>query len=155
MLKDEFEHLLDLIRQGAEGKAVNLHEVFSESMTFFQHFKEEFERASPEEKKDLMQMMMAMNKEIMQESQKILKNSGMSEEQLVAFAENPSNFTPEQWKDFQESKAGIHKAGMELFKEVHKTLPGTPPVKPHTVQPISKKEPGGPKKPHKTDWKRS
>lgn len=155
MLKDEFHRLMALFRDGSEGK-VNLHQLFTESLAFFQHLKEEFEHASPEEKQELMKMMMSMNKEIMEESKRIMKTAGMSEDQLLAYAENPSNFTPEQWKAFQESKSQIHKAGTDLFQEIQKIIP-SPELKTHSVQPVEKKNklPPGHKKSHRSDWQRS
>ena len=136
MLKDEFNHLMALFREGAEGKKVNLHQLFSESLAFFEHLKEEFQQASPEERAEVLQMMTAMHREIIEESKKIMKTSGLTEEQLLSFAENPSNFTPEQWKEFQESKSQIHKAGMDLVKVVKKLLPPAE-HKQHSVQEIS------------------
>ena len=156
MLKDEFNQLMSLFHEGVEGKKVNLHLVFTKAMAFFEHFKEEFERASPEEKRELLDMMVKMNQEISRESKKILSSSGMTEEQLLAFAENPSNFSPEQWQEFQDSKSQIHQAGMQLVKEVQKALPSQKP-KAHSVQPIEKKgqHHGSHNKPRKSDWQRS
>jgi hypothetical protein len=161
MIKDEFNRLMKLFHQGAEGKQINLQELFSESMAFFEKLKEEFAQGTPEDRRDALKMMSEMHKEVIAESQKIIKNSGMSEEQLFAFAENPSNFTPEQWQDFQKSKSQIHAAGMELVDSVKKLIlpPDKQPHKLHSVQPIEehpssdeakKKKPK--KSPSKTGW---
>ena len=45
------------------------------------------------------------------ETKHITERSGLSEEQLVSFAENPGNFSPEQWRAIQESRQRITKAG--------------------------------------------
>lgn len=160
MIKDEFNRLMKLFHQGAEGKQINLQELFSESMAFFEKLKEEFAQGTPEDRRDALKMMSEMHKEVIAESQKIIKNSGMSEEQLFAFAENPSNFTPEQWQEFQKSKSQIHAAGMELVDSVKKLI--LPPEKHehklHSVQSIEetptdetkKKKPK--KSPGKTGW---
>lgn len=161
MIKDEFNRLMKLFHQGTEGKQINLQELFSESMAFFEKLKEEFAQGTPEDRRDALKMMAEMHKEVIAESQKIIKNSGMSEEQLFAFAENPSNFTPEQWQEFQKSKSQIHAAGMELVESVKKLV--LPPEKHdhklHSVQPIQeepsddaskKKKPK--KSPGKTGW---
>lgn len=163
MIKDEFNRLMKLFRQGTQGKQINLQELFTESMAFFEQLKEEFAQGTPEERREALQMMAQMHKEVIAESQKIIKNSGMSEEQLFAFADNPSNFTPEQWQEFQKSKSQIHAAGMELVESVKKMiLPAEKHEhKLHSVQPIPE-EPGDetkkkkPKKPPgKTGWMRT
>lgn len=93
MLKDEFEHLMNMFREGSEGK-ISLHVLFTESLAFFQRLKDEFEQASPEEKQELMEMMTRMNKQVMEESKRIMKISGMNEEQLLSFSDNPSQLYP-------------------------------------------------------------
>ncbi len=120
MLKDEYERLLKLFQEGAEGKSINLGDVFSQSLTFFQQLKAQIEKGSPEEKKEAMGMMSEMYQQMMLETQKITKRSGLSEDQLVDYAENPANFTPEQWKAIQESKEKILHAGEDLAKTLGK-----------------------------------
>jgi len=155
MIKDEFNRLMALFREGAEGKKIDLPQLFREALAFFEHLKQEIKQGTPEERKEALQMMTAMHKEIKEESKKIVKTSGLSEEQLMSFAENPSNFTAEQWKEFQESKSQIHQAGMELVNEVkHVMQPEQKAHKDHSVQEIpGKKKPkkgGG-----KTGWMRT
>lgn len=158
MIKDEFERLMALFREGAEGKKIELHTLFAEALTFFEHLKKEIREGTPEERKEALQMMTAMHNEIKEESKKVIKTSGLSEEQLLSFAENPSNFTPEQWKEFQDSKTQIHQAGMELVNEVKHVLqsPKEQEHKPHAVEEIKT---GKPKKKSnkggKTGWMRS
>jgi len=163
MIKDEFNRLMKLFRQGTQGKQINLQELFSESMAFFEKLKEEFAQGTPEDRREALQMMAQMHKEVIAESQKIIKNSGMSEEQLFAFADNPSNFTPEQWQEFQKSKSQIHAAGMELVESVKKMILPTDKHehKVHSVQPIPEESGEEPKKkkpkkpPGKTGWMRT
>jgi hypothetical protein len=160
MIKDEFNRLMALFHEGAEGKKINLHELFAEALAFFEHLKQEIKHGTPEERKEALQMMAAMHNEIKEESKKIIKTSGLSEEQLLTFAENPSNFTPEQWKDFQESKTQIHQAGMELVNEVKQVMQRSVQQehKQHSVQEIKEPEGKKPKKPGKggkTGWMRT
>jgi hypothetical protein len=149
MLKDEYDRLLKLFHEGGEGKSINLGDVFSQSLEFFQHLKAQIENGTPEEKKEAMAMMSEMYKQLMQETQQITQRSGLSEDQLVAFADNPSNFTPEQWAQIQESKQKIFEAGQDLT---------------HVIQELSKAPPsskkdekkGGPgKKSKKSGWMKS
>lgn len=149
MLKDEFQRLMKLFHEGAEGKPVNLEEVFRSSLEFFEHLKGQIEKGSPEEKKEAMLMMQEMYNQMILETKHISQRSGVSEEQLVAFAENPSNFTPEQWRSIQESKEKIAHAGHELAKVIQNlTKPPSPPSK-------EEKKPSSGKKTKKSQWMRS
>jgi len=51
-----------------------------------------------------------MQKEI----QKICEKTGMTSEQLNEFASDPKNFSPEQYKEFQEAKEELTKVGQDL-----------------------------------------
>jgi len=148
MIKDEFNRLISLFHEASEGKMINLDEVFSQSLAFFEHLKEKIATGDPEEKKEAIAMMSEMYNKMMEETKKICERSGMSEEQLLSFAENPSNFAPEQWQKIQESRDKIYKAGQNLAKEIQGPGPAKPPKPP--------KEGGdGGKKPKKSEWLRS
>lgn len=151
MLKDEYERLLKLFHEGAEGKSINLGEVFSQSVEFFQHLKSQIEKGTPEEKNEAMAMMGEMYNQMMKETQKITQRSGLSEDQLVSFAENSSNFTPEQWQQIQESKQKIFEAGQDLTKVIQ----GLAEQAPLTSQKEEKKGGGGGKKSKKSGWMKS
>ena len=96
MLKDEYQRLMNLFHDGAEGKPINLQDVFSQSLEFFQHLKEQIEKGGPEEKKEAMKMMGEMYQQMIAETKKITEKAGVSEEQLLAYSENPANFSTEQ-----------------------------------------------------------
>jgi hypothetical protein len=148
MLKDEYNRLIKLFHDGGDGKSINLDEVFSQSIEFFQHLKNQIEKGTDEEKKEAMTMMADMYNQMMAETKKITERSGFSEEQLLAYAENPSNFTPEQWRQIEESKQKISEAGTDLSKALQELTKGAPP------SPGAKDEKKG-KKSKKSQWMRS
>jgi hypothetical protein len=127
MLKDEYNRLIQLFRDGAEGKPINLAEVFSQSLEFFQHLKEQMQEGGPEEKKEAMAMMTELYQQMMTETRKITEKSGLTEEQLMAYAENPANFSADQWRQIQDSKQKIAQAGQDLSKVVQHLTQGAPP----------------------------
>lgn len=129
MLRDDYNRLMKLFQEGAEGKKIDLDEVFKQSIEFFQHLKGQIEKGSPEEKKEAMAMMAEMYNQMMAETKKITQQSGFSEEQLLAYAENPNNFSPEQWKQIQESKQKISEAGQDLSKVIQDLAKGALPPK--------------------------
>ncbi|SRR5581483_5563779 len=118
MLKDDFDRLLKLFREGAEGNLSSLDEVFSQSLEFFKHLKTQIEKGTPEEKQEAMKMMSELYSQMIIAAQQITEKSGLTEEQLLSYADNPSNFTPEQWAAIQESRQQISKAGEDLAKAV-------------------------------------
>lgn len=118
MLKDDFDRLLKLFHEGAEGKLPDLEEVFSQSLEFFNHLKTQIEKGTPEEKQEAIKMMGELYSQMMIATKQITEKSGLSEEQLLSYADNPSNFTPEQWTAIQESRQQISKAGEDLAKVV-------------------------------------
>ncbi len=148
MIKDEFNRLTKLFHEAAEGKQINLEEVFSESLAFFEHLKEQIAKGSIEEKKEAMAMMAEMYTKMMEDTKKICEQSGMSEEQLISFAENPSNFSPEQWQTIQESRDKIYKAGQNLAKTIQDQR--APPAAKTKGEQAEKG-----KKPKKSQWMRS
>ena len=118
MLKDEFDQLLTLFNDGAEGKLSNLEEVFSRSLEFFQHLQKQIQSGSSEERQEAIKMMGDLYTRMMQATKQITEKSGLSEDQLLSYAENPSNFTPDQWKAIQESRQKIATAGHDLAKTI-------------------------------------
>jgi hypothetical protein len=148
MLKDDYNRLIKLFHDGAEGKSISLDEVFAQSLEFFNHLKVQIEKGNPEEKKEAMSMMSEMYNQMMSETKRITQRSGLSEEQLLAYAENPANFSPEQWRQIQDSKQRISEAGQDLTKIIQDLTKGMP-------TPSSEKEEKKGKKSKKSRWMRS
>ncbi len=131
-LRDEFNRLIKLFHEGAEGKKpVNLEEIFRSSLEFFEHLKAQIQTGTPDEKKEALMMMAELYNQMTAETKHITERSGLSEEQLVSFAENPGNFSPEQWRAIQESRQRITKAGQDLAKVIQMiSQAGPSPEKP-------------------------
>lgn len=148
MLREEFNRLVQLFEDGAAGKPIDLNAVFSQSLDFFNHLRVQIETGGPDEKKEAMTMMSELYQRMMVETKKLCEHAGFSEEQLMAYAENPANFAPEQWRAIQESKEKIAQAGHELAKTIYeKGKEGLPLPE--------KKEQTKPKKQNRSDWLRS
>src|SRR5580704_17487242 len=96
MLRDEYNQLITMFHEVAEGKTLNLEQVFKQSLEFFEHLKAQIVTDTPEEKQEAMKMMAELYNQMITESKKITERTGLTEEQLMAFAENPANFTKEQ-----------------------------------------------------------
>lgn len=103
----------------AEGKIIDLQEIFAQSMEFFEKLKTQLQTGSPEEKKEAVALMGEMYSKMMGEVKKISEKTGLTEEQLMTFAENPNNFTQDQWKVIKEAKDKISKTGVDLARIIN------------------------------------
>lgn len=156
-LRDEYHRLIALFEAGAEGKPIHLQDVFQQSLQFFEHLKVQIHRGSPEEKKEAMNMMMDMYRVMMEQTKRISQRAGLSEEQLLAFAENPSNFSPEQWHSIQESRDKIFHAGQEIAQAIKEFAqdPSSKQQEPPLIESHEKKKGKGVKKVKRSDWTKS
>lgn len=143
-LKEECQQLSDLFRRAAEGQSIDLQQVFAQSLQFFERLKVELKEADPQRRQEAMAMLMEIYQHMIRDTKLICEASGMTEEQLVAFAENPTNFSPEQWTSIQESREKISHAGEDLAKALEQ-LSNLQEKKPHNPS----------KKIKKSDWMRS
>ena len=156
MLRDEFDRIIELFAQSAEGKPVQLEELFGQCTQFFDQLKQVLREGSSEEKQEALKLMGEMHTKMMGEIKKVSEKTGLTEEQLMAVAENPRNFSQEQWRSIQEAKGKISEAGSDLVQILRKGETGSAPSsapaalpKKASGVPLKKKE--GPKS-QKKGW---
>lgn len=148
-LKEECQQLSDLFRRAAEGQPIDLQRVFAQSLQFFEHLKVELHAEDPQRRQEAVAMLMEIYQHMITNTKLICETSGMTEEQLLSFAENPKNFSTEQWISIQESRQKIFNAGQELAKTLEDlSVPQIESKKPIKNQDSSKKM-------KKSDWMRS
>ena len=140
---------MQLFQAAADGKSVNLEEVFKQSITFFEHLKQKMAKGTPEEKLQAIHLMTQMYQRMQSESGKIAKHAGMSEEELAEYAKNPANFTPEQWEHFQDSQSQLKHLGEDIVSEMKRSTSSLGKT-PDPVKKVSKD-----KVVKKADWFRS
>ncbi|MBI3236448.1 MAG: hypothetical protein HYZ48_01870 [Chlamydiales bacterium] len=159
MLREELKRLMDLFSEGAEGKPIHLEEVFKEAFAFFGKLNDLLKEGDQEEKKEALSMMNELYTHMTKESKRMCEKTGMTEQQLAKYAENPSNFSPQQWGAIQEAREKMTQAGTHLAKSIEELLPDEQRAALRS-QPLKKKEktekPGGvPKKSKKSKWLKS
>ncbi len=103
-MADEFKRIMAFFNLSPEEKEGHLQEVFEESFAYFERFKHLIETGTLEEKKEAVERALALKKKIEEETKQILEKTGMSEEELVQFSENPQNFSESQWKVIENAK---------------------------------------------------
>ncbi|MDR2539457.1 MAG: hypothetical protein LBC45_02425 [Chlamydiales bacterium] len=144
-LKEECQQLSDLFHRAAEGQSIDLQQVFTQSLQFFERLKVELKEEDPQRKQEALAMLMEIYQNMIKDTKLICETSEMTEEQLIAFAENPANFSPEQWLSIQESREKIFHAGEDLAKALEQLSNFQTGKKPHDPS----------KKIKKSDWIRS
>ncbi len=122
-MSQEFKKIMDFFAKSPEEKAEGLGEVFEESIAFFERFKHIMVSGSDEEKEEMRKNIMAMQEQIQQETERVLEETGMSEEEIQKIAQDPSQFSPDQWELIQSAQGQIHKQAEDIEK-IRKDLEG-------------------------------
>lgn len=151
-IKDDFKNLMERFEKESNKKGkIDLLDLFKESLKLFEKLKDTLATCSKEEKKQVFEVMAEMHQFLLQETRKIAERTGMSEEQLLRFAENPDNFSASQWKALEVIKIKLDETAKDLSHLVRKDTPEAIPDK-------KDKSSTGPKRPKsskKDRWMRS
>ncbi len=112
----EFQRLLDLFSLSQEGKHVDVNEVLKEAVVFFDHLKDVFKTGSDEDKKEMVGVMNTMYSKLLAESDSLVARSGLTQEQMEQYCENPQNFSKEQWEMIGEARKKMLDSGFEISR---------------------------------------
>jgi hypothetical protein len=142
-MKEEFDRLMKVFAERQEGKHIDLNEMLRQAVSFFNELKEAFLNAKTEqEKKEIMGMVNQMYAVLITQSKQIVQSSGMSNEEIAAYVQNPNNFTPDQWKLMESTREQIQSSSKEIAQYLRQNeSEGTPQT------PSSPKKEGERKKP--------
>lgn len=156
MFREEFSRLIFMYQQAAEGKGGDIQEIFQKSLDFIELLKQMIVTGDQEDKMAAARMMKELHEHMKEHLKIMCKKSGVSEEQLIAHAENPANFTPDQWKKIQASKELLAQEGEKLVKLIHtqKSEKLESPETLHSKEPHKKKSVKI-KRTKRSDWLRS
>lgn len=113
-MKDEFKRLMSLLTQHQDGKGVNLNELLRASTAFFKDLQTSFLTADQADKKEILHMVNEMYAAMAAQAREISKTTGMSQDDIAEYVQNPDNFTPEQWKMLQETREKISSSSKEI-----------------------------------------
>lgn len=123
-MRKELESLMDKLNKSIENGENQLSNVvFREVMMIFEGLKERLPLMSPEGRQDVLLLMHKFHAFLQEQVKKISVQAGLSEEQLLRFAENPDNFSPEQWSMLCQVKQEMQQQSNDL-KEVMKGIQG-------------------------------
>ncbi len=153
MIHDKYKKLLGMLEQAADSKEFTLEDILKEAVIFFEILRKEFKAASKEEKEEMAQMMTHLHSRLQEIAERTAKASGMTEEELSAYSEDPSNFSPEQWKLVQETKRELYDSAKKLSSSTEKE--GKESQSPD-VKPPKKKSPSSrARRTRRSDWTKS
>lgn len=113
-MSEEYRKIQEFFSMNAQEKSKHLKEILEKSIEFFQKFQRVLAEGSPEEKKAMMDEMESFRKQVMSQTESLAKSVGVSQEDLEKYAENPSNFTTEQWEALQSAKKKIKEQYQEI-----------------------------------------
>lgn len=128
-MKERYEKLFELIGRANDTKAFDLEEVLKEAVVLFDSLRKEYPKASKEEKQELIEMMNRLYKHLQEMSKKVGEKTGLSEEEISNYSENPNNFSPEQWRTIQESKEKLTGSVQRFGATLRETAPKAAPKK--------------------------
>lgn len=120
-MKEEFDRLMKVFAERQEGKHIDLNEMLRQALGFFNELKEAFLNAKTEqEKKEIMNMVNQMYAVLISQSKQIIQSSGMTNEEIAAYVQNPDNFTTDQWKLMQSTREQIQSSSKEIAQYLRK-----------------------------------
>lgn len=153
MIKDEYEKLLRLF-DISDSKDFNLEEVMQEAVLFFEELRKSYPGASKEEKQEMVLMIGNLHAKLREVAKRASESSGMTEEQLYEYSENPNNFSPEQWRLVQETRRKLYDSARKLTdaadREKKAQSPGSQAAKP-AARPIRSPM----RRARRSDWTKS
>lgn len=150
MLKDKYHKLIKLIDESIE--KVNLEDILKEAVHFFEELRREFPKADQEQRVEMIQMMNELHERLKKVSLKIAQETGMSEDDLYSLAENPSNFSPDQWQMVQETKKKLYDSVRKFSSSLEEKEKGQPPETKELKKPM---RPQIKRRSRKSDWMKS
>ncbi len=127
-IRDEFSKLMSKFKRSVDSQSSpNLPELFKDSLLLFEKLKELLSTCSEEEKKEILKLMAEMHEFLASSTKRLASQTGLSEEQMLLFAENPDNFTPEQWKTLELIRKRFTKTAGEMAELLKKGPPSYTP----------------------------
>lgn len=149
-ITQEIEHVMSDLQKSVDANGnVNLAVLLTEVVDLFHHLKSALPKTNPQERSEIIGKMTELHTFLNKETKRLANQTGLSEEQMLRFAENPNNFTKDQWTLLEKVKTVM---GAEA-EEIKKVMKQFTPASLEEVKEIGKKK--GVKKRKDRDIKRA
>ena len=117
-MQDEFDRIISFFDLSPEEKDARLGEVFEDSVEYFERFKHIMKEGTPDQQKKAMERVVVLKKKIEEETKRVCEKTGMTPEQLMEYAEDPKNFSPEQWSAISSTKKKLESGLDDAKKDI-------------------------------------
>lgn len=120
MIKEQFEKLMQLIEESTEQKQVNLEPILMQAVQFFEELRKAYAEANDQDRKEITEMMQSLYQKLQSVTKVVAEKAGMSEEELYTYSENPSYFSPEQWRMVQDTKKKLFESVRQFSGQIER-----------------------------------
>lgn len=105
---DEVDMVMaDLQRSVDLNGNIDLALLLAEVVTLFDHLKTTLPKSNPQERDQIVEKMNHLHSFLVKESKRLSSQTGISEEQMLRFAENPDNFSKAQWSLLENIRGAL------------------------------------------------
>ena len=129
-IKEEYTKLMTLLNQTLDPEKFKLEDVLKEAVVFFDELRRVYPTAPKEEREEIMQMMQVLHSRLQEISKEVIEATGMSEEEVAEYSENPNNFSAEDWQLMQKTRGELTKSARRFSEALEEEKgPQTPQPK--------------------------
>jgi len=124
-MKKEFASIFSFLEGNNPTQAIDFQSVLRDALAFFEKMKAVFQEGDSQQQKQMLSLMQEMYRDLMEKMKTMCEKSGMNQEQLAAFCDNPGNFSSDQWIMVEEAKKRLLQSGRELSEQILASSKGT------------------------------
>ena len=123
-ISDDVQALMNKLEKSVDaGGGPTIPHLLAEVLQLFDYLKNILPSTSATERQEIFLNMAQLHAFLQTQMQRLCSTTGLSEEQLLRFSENPDNFSKEQWALLDEVKSKMSQQSKEV-KDIMKALPG-------------------------------
>jgi len=124
---EEIDHVMHDLQKSVDAKGnINLANLLAEVVTLFEHLKVELPQRQQEDRAVLMNKIMQLHQFLQSETRRLAAQTGISEEQMLRFAENPDNFSKDQWALLENIKRTMGAQTSDIKKVIQSSEKNIP-----------------------------
>jgi hypothetical protein len=107
-MKDNIKKLEELFKQISHLSPDQVQGVVQEFVQTFEELIEQMQSANEKEREEAFAMAEQLRGSLEEQANKVLADSGLSYRELQNFANNPNNFSEDEWKALESAKAELN-----------------------------------------------
>lgn len=124
LITEEINQVMSDLQKSVDANGnIDLPTLLAEVVTLFENLKSVLPKTNPKERTDIVDKMSQLHTFLLKESKRLSSQTGISEEQMLRFAENPDNFTKDQWSLLEKVKTVMGAQTNEIKKVMEEFYP--------------------------------